>query len=319
MTIAVPTIAAKRTPKKSTQARREAILFYVCVAPWVIGFILLTLGPMLWSLYLSFTRWDVLTPPEWIGLANYTYIITRDTDFYQALRVTSTFAIFSIPLQLITGLLMAILLNEATRGVGLFRTVFYLPSVVAVVAAAVLWQWLLNPDVGPINGFLGLFGIQGPKWFADPKYALWGMIIMSVWGAGGQMLIFLAGLKGIPKALYEAAEIDGAGIWTRFSKVTVPMLSSTLFFNLIMGIIGSFQTFGAAWVISTARAGQIGGPLKSTLFYMLYAWSKGLGAETKMGYASALTWILFIIILVITLITIRSSAVWVYYESEKKG
>lgn len=307
-----------RPRRRSSQARREAILFYTLIAPWVIGFILLTLGPMLVSLYISFTRWDVLSPPQWIGFDNYAFILTRDTDFRQALRVTTIYSVVSIPLGLAVALGLAILLNEANKMVGLFRTLFYLPSVVAVVAAAVLWQWLLNPQVGPINGFLGLFGIKGPAWFADPNWALPGMIIMSIWGVGGQMLIFLAGLKGIPKSLYEAGEIDGANRAQRFFRITLPMLSSTLFFNLVMGIIGSFQTFGAALVISSARAGTPGGPAKSTLFYMLYTWIKGF-AETRMGYAAALSWVLFIIILVLTLITLRSSSLWVYYESDKKN
>lgn len=317
MAVAAPAAPMMRKPKRSTQARREARLFWLLIAPWIIGFILLTLGPMLASLYISLTRWDVLTAPQFIGLDNYIFILTRDTDFRQALKVTTIFSLVSIPLQLMIALGLAILLNEAARMVGLFRTLFYLPAVVAVVASAVLWQWLLNPDVGPINGFLRLFGIQGPKWFADPNWALPGLILMSMWGVGGQMLIFLAGLKGIPKSLYEAGEIDGASRPQRFFRITLPMLSSTLFFNLVLGIIGSFQTFGSAWVISSARAGIPGGPAKSTLFYMLYTWIKGFG-ETQMGYAAALSWILFAIILVLTLITLRSSSLWVYYESDKK-
>jgi multiple sugar transport system permease protein len=308
----------QRARRRSTQAQREAILFWILIAPWVIGFALLTLGPMLASLYISLTRWDVLTAPQFIGLDNYAFVLSRDSDFRQALKVTIIYAIVSIPLQLMIALGLAILLNEATKMVGLFRTLFYLPAVVAVVASAVLWQWLLNPDVGPINGFLGLFGIRGPKWFADPNWALPGLILMSVWGVGGQMLIFLAGLKGIPKSLYEAGEIDGASRIQRFFSITLPMLSSTLFFNLVLGIIGSFQTFGSAWVISSARAGIPGGPAKSTLFYMLYTWIVGFG-ETRMGYAAALSWILFVIILILTLITLRSSSLWVYYESERKG
>lgn len=321
MATTTPATPAFPLPKKhtrSTRARREAILFYTLVAPWVIGFILLTLGPMLASLYISLTRWDVLSAPQFIGLQNYGFILSRDSDFRQALKVTAIYAIVSIPLQLVVALALAVLLNEANKAVGLFRTLFYLPSVVAAVAVAVLFQWLLNPDVGPINGLLKLFGLTGPKWFADPNWALPGLIIMSIWGVGGQMLIFLAGLKGVPKTLYEAGEIDGATRPQRFFQITLPMLSSTIFFNLIMGIIGSFQTFGVAWVISTARAGIAGGPAKSTLFYMLYTWVKGFG-ETRMGYAAALSWILFILILILTLVTLRSSSIWVYYESERKG
>ncbi len=303
-----------------SRAWREALTFYVCVAPWVIGFLLFTLGPMVASLGISFTNWDLLTPIDqatFRGLQNYIRILTVDEDFRQALKVTTTYAVFSIPLRLTVALFLAILLNEATRSVSLFRTVFYLPTIVASVAAAVLWQWILNPVYGPVNGLLRLFGIEGPRWFSDPKYALWGLIIMSTWGVGGEMLIFLAGLKGIPRHLYEAAQIDGAGRLVRFLRVTLPMLSPTIFFNLVMSVIGTFQTFDAAFVISTARAGNLGGPLKSTLFYMLYLYRQAFG-EFKMGYATALAWILFIIILTLTLIVQRSSSQWVYYESERR-
>jgi multiple sugar transport system permease protein len=314
-TLTTPSVADQ--PKKSSLARREAILFWVCVAPWVIGFILFTVGPMLYSLYISFTQWNILTPPNWVGLQNYIRIFTQDPDFYQSLKVTITYAIFSIPLSLITALFLAILLNEATKGVSFFRTAFYIPTIVSSVAAAVLWVWILNPRFGPVYGLLGLFGIQGPGWFSDPKSALWGLIIMSTWSVGGQMLIFLAGLKGIPKILYEAAEIDGAARPTRFFKITLPMLSPTIFFNLVMAVIGAFQNFDSAYVISTARAGTIGGPLKSTLFYMLNIYDLAF-AKQRMGYATALAWILFLIIFVLTIITVRSSSSWVYSEVERK-
>jgi multiple sugar transport system permease protein len=314
-TLTTPSIAVQ--PKKSSLARREAILFWVCVAPWVIGFILFTLGPMLYSLYISFTQWNIVTPPKWVGLQNYIRIFTQDPDFVQSLKVTSIYAIFSIPLSLITALFLAVLLNEATKGVSLFRTTFYLPTIVSSVAAAVLWQWIFNPRFGPVNGLLRLFGIEGPGWFSDPKYALWGLIIMSSWSVGGQMLIFLAGLKGIPRILYEAAEIDGAGRPARFWNITIPMLSPTIFFNLVLAVIGAFQTFDTAYVISTARAGTLGGPLKSTLFYMLNIYDLAF-AKQRMGYATALAWILFLIIFVLTMITLRSSALWVYNEAERK-
>lgn len=315
--VPLPTLPQRR---RGSQARREAITFYLCVAPWVIGFLLFTVGPMVASFFISFTNWDLLTPlreADWMGSRNYARIFTNDADFRQALKVTTTYAIFSIPLRLTIALFLAILLNEATQAVGIFRTAFYLPALVASVAAAVLWQWILNPVYGPLNGALRLFGIEGPRWFSDPKYALWGLIIMSAWGVGGEMLIFLAGLKGIPQHLYEAAEIDGAGLLTRFFRITLPMLSPSIFFNLVMSMTGTFQTFDAAYVISTARAGNLGGPLKSTLFYMLYLYNQAF-AQYKMGYATALAWILFAIILVLTLFVLRSSALWVYYEAERR-
>lgn len=305
----------KRT-KAGARSRREALTFYLCIAPWIIGFLAFTVGPMLYSLYISFTRWSMLTPPTWVGLQNYARMFTRDPNFYQSLKVTVVYSVTSVPLRLAVALCLAILLNEATRGVSFFRTTFYLPAVVASVAAAVLWQWILNPRFGPVNGMLGLFGIQGPRWFNDPRWALWALVIMSAWSVGGEMLIFLAGLKGIPRSLYEAAEIDGAGRLARFFNITIPMLSSTIFFNFVMSVIGSFQTFDQAFVISTARAGDIGSPMKSTLFYLLHLYQQGFEFQ-NMGYATALAWVLFTIILVVTIIINRTSSAWVYYEAEE--
>ncbi len=294
-------------------ARREAYTFYICVAPWVIGFLLFTVIPMVASLYLSFTRWNVVTSPVWIGLDNYVRMFTNDPNFYQSLKVTLTYAVTSVPLRMAVALFLAVLLNEATRAVAFFRTSFYIPSIVASVAAAVLWQWILNPRFGPVNGLLRSLGLYAPNWFGDPNYALWGLVIMSAWGIGGEMLIFLAGLKGIPKTLYEAAEVDGAGRLTRFLRITLPMLSPAIFFNLVMSMIGAFQTFDAAFVISTARAGQIGAPLRSTLFYLLHLYEQGF-KFLNMGYASALAWVLFLLILTVTYFVNRSSSRWVYYE-----
>jgi len=315
MTIAAR-LRALRPRRMTPKARREAIIFYLCISPWLIGFIAFVAGPMLASLFLSFTRWDMLSPPVAVGVKNYVTMLTGDPDFWQSLKVTAVYTVFSVPLRLLTALFLAMLLNEATRGVGIFRTIFYLPSIVASVAAAVLWAWIFNPRYGPINGALHLFGIRGPTWFSDPKWALPELIIMSTWNVGGEMLIFLAGLKSIPKQLYEAAEIDGAGAIARFFNITIPMLSPTIFFNLVMSLIGSFQTFDSAYVISTARAGTPGSPMKSTLFYMIHLYRNAFGWQ-KMGYASALAWVLFLIVLIITLLTIRSSTLWVYYAGER--
>ena len=311
-------LAIKKKPRMTKKTRREALIFYICVAPWLLGFIFFTAGPMIASLILSFTDWDILTSPTFIGLENYIRALSSDPNVGQALKVTLKFSIFSVPLRLLVALFLAMLLNHATRGVSFFRTAFYLPSIVSSVAAAVLFTWIFNPAYGPINGLLRLFGIQGPTWFQDPHYALWGLIIMSPWGVGGEMLIFLAGLKGIPKSLYEAAEIDGAGQLASFFNITLPMLSSTLFFNLVMAIIGSFQSFDTAYVISSARAGTPGDPVQSTLFFMIYLYRQAF-SSLKMGYASALAWILFIIIMVLTLLVLRTSSSWVYYETERKN
>lgn len=313
------TVAASIAPTlkgKGKGLRREAIVFYICVAPFILGFIFFDLIPMIASLVLSFTQWNILSPPIFIGLQNYITAL-QDPNVRISLRVTIFYTLIQVPLRLAVALLLAVLLNEATKGVGFFRTAFYLPSIVSSVAIAVLWTWILNPVYGPVNGVIRAFGGEGPKWFSDPKYALWGLIMMSPWGAGGEMLIFFAGLRGIDKQLYEAAELDGAGPVARFFRITLPMLSSTLFFNLVMAIIGSFQTFDTAYVISTTRAGTLGGPANSTLFYMLYLYNRAFGGQ-QMGYASALGWILFAILMVITFLVLRSSDLWVFYESERK-
>lgn len=300
------------TPKPFWSAkRREALTFYIVVAPWIIGFLLFTVVPIIYSVYISFTEWTMLSSPQWVGLDNFREMV-RDPDIKHSLWVTTKYSLISVPLRMTIALLMAMLLNEATHFVGVFRTAFYLPSVVASVAIAVLWQWIFNPRFGPFNAFLELFGIKGPLWFSDPKYALWALIIMSTWGVGGEMLIFLAGLKGIPQILYEAAEIDGATRFRRFLRITLPMLSPTIFFNLVMSVIGSFQTFDSAFVISTARAGAIGSPLKSTLFYMMYLYQSAF-TNLRMGYASAMAWLLFVVIVGVTLIINVSSKKWVFY------
>jgi multiple sugar transport system permease protein len=306
-------MAAVAVAKKPfwTGKRRESLTFYLVVAPWIIGFLLFTVVPIVYSIYISFTEWTMLSSPNWVGLKNFREL-SNDPDIKHSLWITTKYSLISVPLRMTVALLMALLLNEATKMVGIFRTAFYLPSVVASVAIAVLWQWILNPRFGPFNAFLELFGIQGPNWFSDPKYALWALIIMSAWGVGGEMLIFLAGLKGIPQILYEAAEIDGANRFQRFLRVTLPMLSPTIFFNLVMSVIGSFQTFDSAFVISTARAGIIGSPLKSTLFYMLYLYQSAF-TNLRMGYASAMAWLLFIVIVAATYIINRTSKRWVFY------
>jgi multiple sugar transport system permease protein len=301
----------------SKSARREALIFYLCISPFILGIVLFDLVPMVASLVLSFTEWNILSPPHFIGLQNYITAFTLDPKVGISLKVTLKYTIVAVPLKLTIALMLAILLNEATKGVNFFRTAFYLPAIVSSVAIAVLWTWILNPVYGPVNGLLRVFGIHGPQWLTDPKFALWGLILMSGWGVGGEMLIFLAGLKGIDKQLYEAAELDGAGRVPRFFRITIPMLSATIFFNLVLSIIGSFQTFDTAYVLSTAHAGTLGGPSNSTLFYMLYLYNRAFAGQ-MMGYASALGWILFAIIMVITLFVLRSSDLWVFYEAGRR-
>jgi multiple sugar transport system permease protein len=311
MTLANRFTRKSKIPLTPTE-KREARLFYILISPWLIGLIVFTGIPLVWSLYLSFTKWDVLTPPEFIGIENYADMLS-DKDFYQSLKVTTIYSVVSVPVRLMIALGLAMLLNSATRAVGYFRTAFYLPAVVASVAVAVIWRWLFNPRFGPINGFLGVIGIEGPAWLNDPDFALAALIIMSFWGVGGEMLIFFAGLKGIPDQLYEAAEIDGANKFRKFWDITIPMLSPTIFFNLVMSVIGSFQTFDSAFVISTASARDLGSPAGSTLFYVLNVYRQGF-SRLNMGYATALAWVLLVLLFIVTYLINRSSQSWVYNE-----
>jgi len=296
----------------SVQARREALVGYVCISPWLIGFIVFTAGPILASLVISFMRWDIVTPPKWVGLANYIKIFTDDEDFIQALKVTITYALVTLPLGLVLGLGISLLLNLKIRGVDFYRTLFYIPAVLPAVAVTLLWIWIFNPEFGLINHLLSLIGIEGPRWFFSPKWALPGLMLMSLWAVGGGAVIYLAGLQNIPPHLYEAAEVDGANSWHRFWHVTIPLLTPTIFFQLVLGLIGSFQVFVQSYVATG------GGPLKSTFFYMLYIYQTAFGS-LRMGYGSALAWILTVVILLLTILVFTTSKYWVYYEAEKTG
>jgi multiple sugar transport system permease protein len=295
--------------QRLSAARQEEIAGYVAISPWLLGFLLFTAGPILASLFLSFTRYDIMNPPQWIGFGNYARIFTVDRDFRQALQVTLTFAAVTLPLSLILGLGLSLLLNLKLRGMNVYRTLFYLPAILPAVAVTLLWVWLFNSEFGLINWLLAKVGIEGPNWFQHPRWALPALMIMSLWGIGGSAVIYLAGLQNIPPHLYEAAEIDGANGWRRFWKITIPLLTPTIFFQLVMGLIGAFQAFVTAYVATN------GGPRKSTLFYMLYLYQKAF-LTFQMGYGSALAWILAVIILICTLLVLKSSALWVYYEAE---
>jgi multiple sugar transport system permease protein len=293
-----------------TLEQREALLFYALISPWFIGFVVFLGYPMLRSLYLSFTDYNLLSPPIWVGLRNYERIF-NDPEFWQSLKVTFLYALGSVPGSLIIALALAMVLSQKLRGVNIWRTIFFLPSVLSSIAVALLWLYVFRPEGGLFNIVLGWFGIEGPGWVTSEVWALPALIIMSWWSIGGQIVIYLAGLKGIPESLYEVAEIDGANNWVKFRYVTLPMLSPTIFFNVVLGIIGALQVFDVGWVMTR------GGPNNATLFYMLNLYRRAF-QFVQMGYASALAWILFIIIMVITLLVIRSSSAWVYYESEAK-
>ena len=278
---------------------------YLFISPWIIGFSVFTAGALLGSFSISLMRWDIVGDPYFLGPANYTKML-GDQFFWKSLRVTFYY-LLNVPMNLVLGLLVALLLNQKIRGLGFFRTVFYLPSVTAGVAVSLLWLWIFNPRFGVINVLLDLVGIKGPGWLGSETWALPALIIMSVWGVGGSMLIYLAALQGIPTALYEAATIDGANQWSKFIHITIPMISPVLLLNLIMGIIGSFQVFTQAFVMTN------GGPNYATLFYVLYLYQHAF-QWFNMGYASALAWVLFVIIMLCTFLILKMSREWVYYE-----
>lgn len=289
-------------------AWREARDFYIFISPWIVGLVLFGLGPMLASLVISLTDWSLLKSPVFVGPANYIRMFTDDPLFWQALKVTSLYSL-SVPLRMVLALAVAILLNQNVKGLTFFRTVYYLPSVVSGVAVAVLWTWLLNPDMGLVNYVLSLVGIGGPRWLFSETWVIPAFIIMSLWGVGGGIVTYLAGLQGIPAVYYEASEIDGAGSWRRFLYITLPFMSPVILFNLVMGIIQSFQVFASAYVMTA------GGPNNASLFYVLYLYRHGF-QFFHMGYACALAWILFIIISLANVAVFKSSTLWLFYESE---
>ena len=274
-----------------------------------MGFLAFTAGPVLISLLASFTNWDLLTDPVWVGLDNYRDLAT-DPLFIQSIKVTLTYTAAYVPLDLAGGLLLALLVRPRLKGMGVFRTIFYLPTVFSGVAFVVVWLWMLNPNGGLINLVLGWFGITGPRWLLDPKYALWALVMMSFWGWGRSMALYLGGMQSIPGELYEAAAMDGAGSLRQFFAVTLPLLSPTIFFNLVLSVIATFQSFTSAFVATN------GGPLDSTLFLVLYIYRQAF-EFFHMGYAAALAWVLFALVLVLTLLLMRSQKFWVFYLGER--
>ena len=285
---------------------------YLFLLPWLIGFFGLTLGPTLASLYLSFTDYDLLTSPTWTGLTNYEYAFTRDQRFGNALSVTFTYVLWSVPLKLTVALLLAMVLDRSVRGIAFYRATFYLPSLLgASVAIAVLWRQLFGAE-GLVNELIFIVtGWHGPAWVAHPDYALSTLIILAIWQFGSPMIIFLAGLRQIPQDLYEAASMDGASGWRQFWKITLPLLAPVIFFNLVLQTIEAFKAFTQAYIVS----GGLGGPVGSTLFYSLYLYLEAF-ANFRMGYASALAWILLVIIAIFTAVAFGTSKYWVYYEDE---
>ena len=376
-----------KTRDMTRMARKEASEGFMCILPWLVGFVSFTLGPMLFSIYISMCDWDIINAPRFVGLANFQQALFHDFRFIQALKVTITYAAFALPLGLTGSLMVALLLNQKVKGMSWFRTIFYIPAILPGIATAMLWRWIFNPQYGILNLILGTinprlipvaqvlslwpvaivaglvvaamivikavqiltrrtasawvgvlwlvlalpiggltaaawntgFGLLRvslggtlPLWLGDPNWVLPAFILMSLWGVGGGMIIYLAGLQSIPTQLYEAADIDGANPVQKFRKITLPMVSPTIFFNLVMGVIGSFQVFTSSFVMTQ------GGPHYGSLFYLLYLYQKAF-QYFQMGYAASMAWILFVIILVCTLLVFKSSAGWVYYEGEVKG
>lgn len=292
------------------QAKIEAKWGILLALPVIIGFFLWTVGPTIASFILSLTRWPTAGSPEFIGLGNYIQMFGRDYLFKKSLGVTTYYAFGSIPLVIIAAFIVAMLLNQKVRGQSIFRTMYYLPSVVPTVASALLWLWLFNPNFGLLNYILSMFGLPQLMWIYDETQVVPSFIIMSIWAMGGTMLIFLAGLQGIPNSLFEAIEIDGGSWWAKFRNITVPMMTPVIFFNLVMGIIGSFQIFNQAYIMTD------GGPNNASLFFVYYLYLNAF-RYGKMGYACALAWILFLAILALTLIVFKSSSYWVFYEMKK--
>ncbi|MBB3917074.1 carbohydrate ABC transporter permease [Rhizobium fabae] len=282
---------------------------YLFLLPWLIGFFGLTLGPALISLYLSFTDFDMLRSPGWVGAANYVRIATADPKFSAAMRVTLTYVVLSVPFKLTFALLVAMALNRGVRGLPIYRAIFYLPSLLGgSVAIAVLWRQLFASD-GLINAALATVGIEGPSWISHPSYSIYTLVALSVWQFGSPMIIFLAGLRQIPQDMYEAASLDGASKFRQFYKITLPLLTPVIFFNAVVQTIDAFKAFTPAFIIS----GGTGGPINSTLFYTLYLYQEAFG-NFRMGYASALAWILVLIIAVFTAFSFLTSRYWVHYD-----
>jgi multiple sugar transport system permease protein len=299
----------------SATARRDAIDGYLFVLPWILGFLLFTAGPMLASLGLVFVDWDLLTPPTWAGTANVERLWS-DRLVGLSLVNTGYYTFLSVPLRLVVALAGAMLLNASVRGLPFFRTAFYLPAVLPLVGSAILWLWLMNPQIGLFNMGLSALGLPRLQWLWDPALSKPSLILISLWATGNVMVIFLAGLQGVPQGLYEAAEIDGAGAWDKFRHVTVPMISPTILFNLVIGIIFAFQVFGIVYLMTGTGGQQAGGPNNSTLMTVVYLYRVAF-EQFKMGYGSALAWVLFAVILIFTLIQLKLSDSWVYYEGKK--
>lgn len=293
-----------------TLRQRESVTGWIWVQAWLIGFLIFSALPILAALVLGFTEWNGGGLPRWVGLANYQELFTADPLFWQSLKVTGVFALIFLPLSLVFGFVMALIMNQRLRGMNVFRTIYYLPSVLSGVAVAVLWQFVFHREFGVLNWALSAVGVDPIPWLQSPTWVLPAIVIMQLWGLGASVIIYLGALQGIPTELYEVARIDGAGWWSTLWGVTIPMMSPVLFFQLVLGIIGTLQIFTQAYVMTG------GGPDYGSYFYALNIYERAF-EDLRLGYASALSWVLFVIIVVITLLTFRLTRAHVFYAGDK--
>ncbi len=300
--------------KRLTMRRKESLYGYIFVMPWIIGFLAFTAGPLVFSFMASFTNYNITSQMDFIGADNYQGLFTEDSLFWTSLWNTLYFVAFSVPLTTIGAIFLSALLNQDIPGIRFFRTLYYLPAVLSGVGVYLLWMQLLDPGTGMVNLILGWFNIDGPNWLFDPNWTKPSLILMKMWSVGGAMLLYLASMQGVSKSLYEAAEIDGANTWKQFRHITIPMITPVIFFDVVTSLIGGFQIFQEAYVMSSNGEG---GPANSLLFYNLYMWRQAF-ENFNMGYAMAMSWILFVIVFVLTLINLKLAPRWVHYEGEEK-
>jgi multiple sugar transport system permease protein len=306
--MSVGTVQQRHVRPRLSPTTRNLLTMLAFISPWLIGFLWFFIYPTASSLYYSFTDYNILQPAKWIGVKNYTDLM-HDKAFWNSLYNTAYYTMISVPLNVTLAFLLGVILNRDMPGRPILRTLVYVPVVVPVTATAMIWMWLFNSNWGMLNNMLALVGIQGPPWLGSPVWAKPSLILMQTWLIGGSILIFLAALQDVPRPLYEAAEVDGAGAWRKLWNITLPMVTPAVLFSLLTGMIGAFQVFASAWIMTN------GGPVKSTEFYVLYLYNNGF-RFFRMGYASAMAWILFIIVLIVSLLTFRSSARWVYYGGQ---
>ena len=307
------TTSSEKNKRSSLDHRqKESIVAYVMLSPWIIGFLVFIAVPMFASLYLSFTSWDLFTPPRFIGFENYSELILDDRLFVKSIQVTLIYSVFSVPLQIAFGLGLAQLLNQKINALGMFRSIYYLPSVLSGVSIAIMFRWIFGTQYGLLNAGLGLLGIEPISWLGDPSIVMVSFIIMSIWGSGANMLIYLGALQNVPTELYEAAEVDGAGSFIKFFRITVPMITPVIFFTMINGIIAALQEFQTPFILTE------GGPNNASLFMVLYLYRNAF-QWFQMGYASAIAWLLFIFVLILSLLIVKSSSAWVHYEGSLRG